>query len=263
MIDFHCVESLSSVCKTSVCVLNLRGSFHYFKHTHTIMPKKAAAVKDATGVKVTGFKPPVKKTQKLSKAQAAKLAAAVKDDEDYDDDVLIDDAAAALVVGKVVTMTDDAWAAKVQEARDAGYEEGKKELNDRLESVKKKLATWKQKCSASDSKIEELDEQIETLKKTKTKLKDAKKELENKLDPLTAAFDKLRQVFNVSEEEEVLSVVLERRKDHLWAMSQLLHCMQKSDQKDLEYAAQVGEIVSSESVPVVNDSDSTGSSSGK
>jgi DNA repair exonuclease SbcCD ATPase subunit len=227
------------------------------------MPRKAAAVKDATGVKVTGFKPPVTKSKKLSKAQAAKLAAAVKDDEDYDDDVLIDDAAAAPVVGKVVTMTDDAWAAKVQDARDAGYDEGKQEMTVRLESVKKKLTTWKEKCSASDSKIEELDEQIETLTKAKTKLKDAKKELENKLVPLTAAFDKLRKTFDLSEEEEVLPVILECRKDHLWSMTQLMHCMKKSDQKDLEYAAQVGEIVSSESVPVVDDTDSTGSSSGK
>jgi hypothetical protein len=226
------------------------------------MPRKAANVKDATGVKVTGFKSPVKKSPKVSKAQAAKLAA-VKDNDDYDDADHIDDAAPAPVLDKVVTMTDDAWAAKVQDARDAGYDEGKQEMTVRLDSLKKKHNALKEKCALSDGKIEELDEQIETLKEAKTNLKQAKKELKNVLDPLTAVFLQIREKFHIPEGKEILPFMLEFHEDHLWAISQLYHCKSKSDQKDSEYAAQVGEIVSSESVPVVDDTDSTGSSSGK
>jgi len=259
VIDFHCVESLSGVCKSSVRVLDLRGSFHYFKHTHTIMPRKSATVKIVTGVKAPDFKPPVKKQRKLSKAQAAKLAA-VKDNADYDDGQ-IDDAAPAPVFVQGETMTDDALAAKLLDARDAGYGEAKKESTDRLAILKKKLAVSKEECAVSkeecgvaDKKIKELEGQIVTLKETKKKFKEA--------------LMQIRETFHIPKEDGTVPFIVQFRKDHLWALSELNQALQKSDKKHAEDAAFdskdiVREVVTSESVPVVDDTDSAGSSSGK
>jgi len=64
-----------------------------------------------------------------------------------------------------------------------------------------------------------------------------------------------------------LDFVLQLHEDKLWALKKLMHCKLKSDQKDVEYAANgdqdnVRDVVSSEAV-AVDKTDSTGSSSGK
>jgi len=149
-------------------------------NTHTIMVKgKPVVAKKTTAVNAPAFKALVKKAPKISKAQAAKLAAA-KDNDDYDDGE-IDDAAPAPVFMEGVTMTDDVLATKVQAAHDAGYDKCKKELTD----LKKKNATLKENNRLLDQEKQELKEQIDKLKEQKTRLKEQKKELKVELDPLT------------------------------------------------------------------------------